>query len=433
MAAGGQLPDGLEAEVEEHLDRARGADRQALRRPGRPAARLRPLGCGRLDARDDGHDPQPGPERRGHGGPGRAHRERPLRPRLVPAPDPDVRRGRGRRLRAPLRGRARRAQARARRRPGHRPRRRRPGRAGRDVQGGLPRGDGLGLPAGRARAADATRCSAVFESWDTPRAQVYRRAHGIPDDLGTAVNVVQMVFGNKGDDSATGVCFTRDPSTGESGLYGEFLVNAQGEDVVSGIRTPEPLERMQEHLPEAFEQLTDTMQRLEEHYKDMQDIEFTIEDGRLYLLQTRTAKRTAAAALKAAVTMVDENADLARGGGRAHRPGPARPAAAPDDRPDGAVRGGRARPERVARRRLREDRLRRRHRSRARRGGRGRHPRPLGDDPGRHPRDDRRAGDPDRTRRHDLARGRRRTRDGQALRRRLRRPPARPRQPARHA
>jgi pyruvate, orthophosphate dikinase len=147
---------------------------------------------------------------------------------------------------------------------------------------------------------------AVFESWDTPRAQVYRGAHGIPDDLGTAVNVVQMVFGNKGDSSATGVCFTRDPSTGESGLYGEFLVNAQGEDVVAGIRTPEPLERMEDVLPEAFGQLTETMRRLEEHYKDMQDIEFTVEAGELYLLQTRTAKRTAAAALKAAVTMVDE-------------------------------------------------------------------------------------------------------------------------------
>src|SRR5215218_8526755 len=108
---------------------------------------------------------------------------------------------------------------------------------------------------------------AVFESWNTPRAQVYRRAHAIPDDLGTAVNVVQMVFGNKGDESATGVCFTRDPSTGESGLYGEFLVNAQGEDVVAGIRTPEPLERMQDLLPEAFEQLTETMRRLEEHYR----------------------------------------------------------------------------------------------------------------------------------------------------------------------
>jgi pyruvate, orthophosphate dikinase len=147
---------------------------------------------------------------------------------------------------------------------------------------------------------------AVFDSWETPRAQVYRRAHGIPDDLGTAVNVVQMVFGNKGDDSGTGVAFTRDPGTGESGLYGEFLPNAQGEDVVAGIRTPQPIERMQRVMPEAFEQLLDTMRRLEEHYRDMQDIEFTVEDQRLYLLQTRSAKRTAAAAVKAAVAMVEE-------------------------------------------------------------------------------------------------------------------------------
>ena len=147
---------------------------------------------------------------------------------------------------------------------------------------------------------------AVFESWDTPRAQVYRRAHRIPDDLGTAVNVVQMVFGNKGPGSGTGVAFTRDPSTGEAGLYGEFLADAQGEDVVAGIRTPEPLAAMEGRLPDAFQQLLDTMRRLEEHYKDVQDIEFTVEDGRLYLLQTRSAKRTAAAALKAAVSMVDE-------------------------------------------------------------------------------------------------------------------------------
>jgi pyruvate,orthophosphate dikinase len=147
---------------------------------------------------------------------------------------------------------------------------------------------------------------AVFESWNTPRAQVYRRAHHIADDLGTAVNVVQMVFGNKGERSATGVAFTRDPSTGEHELYGEFLTDAQGEDVVAGIRTPEPLARMRESLPEAFDQLVDTVNRLEQHYGDMQDIEFTIEDGKLYLLQTRTAKRTAAAALKAAVDMVAE-------------------------------------------------------------------------------------------------------------------------------
>jgi pyruvate,orthophosphate dikinase len=147
---------------------------------------------------------------------------------------------------------------------------------------------------------------AVFESWNSPRAQVYRRTYDIPDDIGTAVNVVQMVFGNKGETSATGVAFTRDPSTGEQGLYGEYLINAQGEDVVAGIRTPQPVEEMQERLPDAFAQLLDTMTRLEQHYRDMQDIEFTIEDGKLYLLQTRSAKRTAAAAIKAAVDMAAE-------------------------------------------------------------------------------------------------------------------------------
>ncbi len=156
----------------------------------------------------------------------------------------------------------------------------------------------------RAQLEKAVR--AVFDSWDSPRAQVYRRTYEIPDDLGTAVNVVQMVFGNKGDGSGTGVCFTRDPSTGESRLYGEFLQNAQGEDVVAGIRTPEPIERMNELLPAAYAQLLATIRRLEEHYRDMQDIEFTVEEGTLYLLQTRTAKRTAAAALRAAVEMVDE-------------------------------------------------------------------------------------------------------------------------------
>jgi pyruvate, orthophosphate dikinase len=147
---------------------------------------------------------------------------------------------------------------------------------------------------------------AVFDSWETPRAQVYRRANGISDEIGTAVNVVQMVFGNKGDDSGTGVAFTRDPSTGDQGLWGEFLTNAQGEDVVAGIRTPQPLAAMKERLPEAFEQLVETMRRLEEHYREMQDIEFTVEEGRLYLLQTRSGKRTAQAALKIAVEMVEE-------------------------------------------------------------------------------------------------------------------------------
>jgi pyruvate,orthophosphate dikinase len=158
-----------------------------------------------------------------------------------------------------------------------------------------------------ARAQLLRAVEAVFDSWDTPRAQVYRRANGISDELGTAVNVVQMVFGNKGEGSGTGVAFTRDPATGEQGLYGEFLANAQGEDVVAGIRTPEPLERMKAHgMSEAFDEFLETMHRLEEHYRDMQDVEFTVEAGTLYLLQTRTAKRTAAAAVKAAVDMVGE-------------------------------------------------------------------------------------------------------------------------------
>jgi pyruvate,orthophosphate dikinase len=147
---------------------------------------------------------------------------------------------------------------------------------------------------------------AVFDSWDAPRARVYRHTYEIPDDLGTAVNLVQMVFGNKGETSCTGVCFTRDPATGEKRLYGEFLRNAQGEDVVAGIRTPEPIERMRDEFPQAYAELVETLDRLEAHYRDMQDIEFTVEDGTLFLLQTRTGKRTATAALRAAVEMVDE-------------------------------------------------------------------------------------------------------------------------------
>jgi pyruvate,orthophosphate dikinase len=147
---------------------------------------------------------------------------------------------------------------------------------------------------------------AVFDSWNTPRAQVYRRANEIPDDLGTAANVVQMVFGNRGETSATGVAFTRNPSTGEPGVWGEFLVNAQGEDVVAGIRTPQPIEEMGSVLPQAYAQLVDTMQRLEAHFREMQDIEFTVEEESLYLLQTRSGKRTAAAALRIAFDMAAE-------------------------------------------------------------------------------------------------------------------------------
>ena len=161
--------------------------------------------------------------------------------------------------------------------------------------------------------------SAVFDSWETPRAQVYRRAHGIPDDLGTAVNIVQMVFGNRGETSGTGVCFTRDPSTGEPGVWGEFLANAQGEDVVAGIRTPEPIAGMATVLPKAYGELVDTLGRLEAHYREMQDVEFTVEEEQLYILQTRGGKRTAGAALRIATDMVDEELISPRGRDRAHR------------------------------------------------------------------------------------------------------------------
>jgi len=147
---------------------------------------------------------------------------------------------------------------------------------------------------------------AVFKSWFGKRAVDYRNATGIPHDLGTAVNVVTMVFGNMGWDSGTGVAFTRDPATGEKKLYGEYLLNAQGEDVVAGIRTPKPIVEMEKELPEAFAQFLEICERLERHYKDMQDVEFTIERGRLWMLQTRTGKRTAQAAVKIAVDLCKE-------------------------------------------------------------------------------------------------------------------------------
>ncbi|MDP6345148.1 MAG: PEP/pyruvate-binding domain-containing protein, partial [Alphaproteobacteria bacterium] len=159
---------------------------------------------------------------------------------------------------------------------------------------------------------------AVFGSWMNERAITYRRLHDIPEDWGTAVNVQAMVFGNMGEDSATGVAFTRDPSTGDKRFFGEFLLNAQGEDVVAGSRTPQPLTKeareaegsrlasMEETLPEVFAELIEVYQALEVHYRDMQDIEFTVQRGRLWMLQTRTGKRTAAAALKIAVDMAEE-------------------------------------------------------------------------------------------------------------------------------
>ncbi len=148
--------------------------------------------------------------------------------------------------------------------------------------------------------------TAVFRSWNNPRAIVYRRMNDIPGDWGTAVNVQMMVFGNMGDTSGTGVAFTRNPATGEKKIFGEYLINAQGEDVVAGIRTPKPIAVLETDMPEVYKQFVDIATRLENHYKDMQDMEFTIEDGKLFFLQTRNGKRTAAAALKIAVDLVDE-------------------------------------------------------------------------------------------------------------------------------
>ncbi len=147
---------------------------------------------------------------------------------------------------------------------------------------------------------------AVFRSWDNPRAIAYRRMNGIPGEWGTAVNIQAMVFGNKGETSGTGVAFTRNPSTGEKGIFGEYLMNAQGEDVVAGIRTPQPISKLEQELPECYHEFMEIARKLENHFHDMQDMEFTIEDGKLYFLQTRNGKRTAAAAIQIACDLVEE-------------------------------------------------------------------------------------------------------------------------------
>ena len=147
---------------------------------------------------------------------------------------------------------------------------------------------------------------AVFRSWDNPRAIVYRRLNDIPGDWGTAVNVQTMVFGNMGDTSGTGVAFTRNPSTGAKGIFGEYLINAQGEDVVAGVRTPQPITQLEKDLPDCYKEFMDIAGKLEDHYRDMQDMEFTIQEGKLYFLQTRNGKRTAPAAIQIACDLVDE-------------------------------------------------------------------------------------------------------------------------------
>ena len=189
----------------------------------------------------------------------------------------------------------------------------------------------------------------MFKSWNGKRARDYRRFEGIADDLGTAVNVQAMVFGNKGDDSGTGVAFTRNPSTGESLPYGDFLKNAQGEDVVAGIRITEPLAAMANEFPESHKELLGVMKQLENHYRDMCDIEFTIEQGRLFMLQTRVGKRTAAAALRMAVEMVSEGLiDEQRSGAARRSPRSSTSSCTRSSTPRPTFDGAREGPQRVA-------------------------------------------------------------------------------------
>ena len=215
---------------------------------------------------------------------------------------------------------------------------------------------------------------AVFGSWESDRAKVYRRLNNIPGDWGTAVNVQAMVFGNMGETSATGVAFTRDPATGENAYYGEFLINAQGEDVVAGIRTPQYLTwprasgrgpsrcRWKRRCPRFTGSWLDVFNILETHYRDMQDIEFTVEREKLWMLQTRSGKRTAKAALKIAVDMAESGLITKEEAVTARRPDGARPVAAPDARSGCAARCSDVRPACVARRSIGQDRVRRRHR-----------------------------------------------------------------------
>ena len=233
----------------------------------------------------------------------------------------------------------------------------------------------------------------MFRSWQNPRAKRYRRIYDIPDDSGTAVNVQAMVFGNKGDRSATGVGFTRNPATGANVFYGEFLVNAQGEDVVAGIRTPQPIVELDKVMPKAYKQLLEIRKQLEKHYKDIQDFEFTIEDDKLYMLQSRNGKRTGFAAVVIAVELVDE---------KLITPKEALLLVEPEALLAAAARRSSIRrewkklpvvdqgPAGVAGRGLGPGRLLRRRGGGAGRQGRERDPGPQGDQPGRHPRHDRR-------------------------------------------
>ena len=265
---------------------------------------------------------------------------------------------------------------------------------------------------------------AVFRSWNNERAIVYRRMNDIPSSWGTAVNVQAMVFGNMGDTSGTGVAFTRDPATGENRLYGEFLMNAQGEDVVAGIRTPQPISALKEVMPEVYTRFTEIASTLEKHYRDMQDMEFTIENRKLYMLQTRNGKRTAAAALKIAVDLVAEG--LLSTDEALLKVEPCQlDAPSPAVRRQGACsRQARSRRlARLTRRGCRKGPLHRRGRKGRGCARRKNRPRAAGDLARRHRRHVRLRGHPHRARRTHFARGGCRARYGPLLRSRLRRHP----------
>ena len=264
---------------------------------------------------------------------------------------------------------------------------------------------------------------AVFRSWMNARAIEYRRIYDIPDHIGTAVNVQMMVFGNTGDRSATGVGFTRSPATGAKEFYGEFLINAQGEDVVSGVRTPQPIRELGDVLPKAYKQLRDITTRLEKHYKDVQDFEFTIQDERLFMLQTRSGKRTGYAAVVIATDLVAEKLLTPKEAILLVDPEALNQLLAPGFDPERVEEAadGDHRIAGVARRGERSGRVLRRPRRRVGEPGQAGDSGPARDGPGRHPRHVRGAGHPDRHRRHDLARRGRRPPDGQAVNRRRRR------------
>ena len=263
---------------------------------------------------------------------------------------------------------------------------------------------------------------AVFASWFGKRANDYRNSQKIAHDLGTAVNVVTMVFGNMGDDSGTGVAFTRDPNTGEKVLYGEYLINAQGEDVVAGIRTPAPIAQLAKDMPKVYAEFKKIAEKLEKHYKDVQDLEFTIERGRLYMLQTRSAKRTAAAAVKIAIDMVKEKLITQEEALARIEPGPGRPAPArhsstrrPAATAKRIAKGLNASPGAAVGKAVFHADVA------AAWAAKGEKVVLIREEtsPGRLPRHGRRPGHPDRQGRRDLARRGRRPPDRQALRRRL--------------